>query len=77
MQAAVQAVAEITGQSGVDYLVNNAGTAGPPVPAHEEYKSVKHSHLSPAAALQSANTMCRTAFICFQVHISCILVSME
>ncbi|DBB17093.1 TPA: hypothetical protein ACH3X3_014177 [Trebouxia sp. C0006] len=36
IQAAVQAVTELTGESGVDYLVNNAGTAGPPVPAHEE-----------------------------------------
>jgi NAD(P)-dependent dehydrogenase (short-subunit alcohol dehydrogenase family) len=43
VQAAVQAVAKLTGQSGVDYLVNNAGTAGPPVPAHEEYESIKHS----------------------------------
>lgn len=36
MQAAVQAVEMITGQSSVDYQVNNAGTAGPPVPAHKE-----------------------------------------
>ena len=46
MQAAVQAITEITGESGVDYLVNNAGTAGPPVPAHEEYESVKHVCMS-------------------------------
>lgn len=42
----MQAVEMITGQSSVDYQVNNAGTAGPPVPAHKEYEIVKHSCIS-------------------------------
>jgi hypothetical protein len=79
VQAAVQAVAKISGQSGVDYLVNNAGAAGPPVPAHEEYELVRVQallHLSWATTLHSANAKCLKAFTRFQVHILCILACM-
>lgn len=78
MQAAVQAVAKLTGQSGVDYLVKNAGTAGLPVLAHEEYKLVKHSCISLAQehCSQPVPSTARPSYA-FQSTSSCICVCMD